>query len=117
MLVDMSLGALQDTKLAVQFDEAIKVVVDSFAKDEDVSGPRDITVKLSFVKNETGHIIASMSCATKTPKRTIKTLGALGDAGMLRIDTVTNDARQPSMLPEPEKKPEAVSETGGQDKH
>ena len=113
MLVEMSLESLGKTKLAPLFAEAIATTVESLEKDGDVSGKREVTIKLSFEKTETGHITTSLSCSTKTPLRSVKTLAALGDTGTLRIDTATNDARQPSMLPDPEaKEAEATAEAG-----
>lgn len=97
MLKDLSLSTLAETKLQGQFLEALGIVNKSLEKEGDISGVRTISIKLAFTPNERGYINVDMSCNANVPGRRVLTIAALEDK-TLRIDTLSNDAQQPSLL-------------------
>ncbi len=97
MLKELTLASIGETRAGGQFEEAIGMVVKSLEKDGDVQGARTITMKLSFTPDDRGYISADTSVEVKTPNRKLKTLAAL-ENGELKIDTVSNDVRQPDLL-------------------
>lgn len=98
MLKELTLISLGETKAGEEFEEAMAAVRHSLDKDADIQGARTINIKLSFKPDERGMILADISVTRSTPRRKIKSL-AMMENGQLKIDTVSNDARQPG-LPE-----------------
>lgn len=96
-LEKLTLRSLEDTAVKQQFEEAIEVIRQSLGKDGDVDGARSLTMKMSFTPDERGYIATDISVVASTPHRKLKTL-AIYEEGVLKIDAVTNDARQPSLL-------------------
>ena len=101
MLKELSMESLAETKLAAMFDEAVRIVNESFEKDTDVQGKRSIVLRIDFKPNEHGYVDAEMSVHASTPKRKVKSLASF-DEGVLKIDTISNDARQPSLMDQEE---------------
>lgn len=95
-LKEMSLQTLQETVLNGQFTEAMSQVIESIERDKDVQGDRSITIKISFKPGDRGVINADMSCQANTPGRKVKSIAIL-EHGILKIDTLSNDARQPDL--------------------
>lgn len=89
--------SLGETVLAGQFAEAMASVQESFEKDKDIAGARNIIIKLSFVPDDRGHIKVDMDCTCSTPNRKVKTIAVM-EGGTLKIDTLSNDARQPDIF-------------------
>jgi len=112
MLKELTLSSLGETKAGEQFEEAMQTVRHSLSKDADVQGARNIIIKLSFKPDERGCILADISVNTNTPRRKIKSLAML-ENGQLKIDTVTNDAKQPSLLEGGEGKVAPIRKEGG----
>ncbi len=100
MLENLSLSALDRTKLGELFGQSLAQVVESLEKDGDVKAARKITVALSFKKNEFGMLETEMKCHAATPPRSVMSMTEMGDE-TIKIDTATNDASQPSMLDKP----------------
>ncbi len=93
MLEDLNLKSLDKTRAGELFIEGVKEVEKSYEKNGDVEGARSVTLKVSF--NKDGNmVIADMSVAVSTPSRKVKTIAAIDETG-LKIDTQSNDARQP----------------------
>lgn len=95
-LETMSLQTLQQTVLNGQFTEAMSEIINSLERDKDVTGERSVTIKISFRPGDRGIINADMSCAASTPGRKVKSIAVL-EHGVLKIDTLSNDARQPDL--------------------
>jgi len=95
-LQTMSLESLQQTVLNGQFTEAMSEIIESLERDKDVAGERSVSIKISFKPGDRGIINADMSCQANTPGRKVKTIAVL-EHGILKIDTVSGDARQPDM--------------------
>ena len=98
MLKELTLASLGETKAGEEFEEALEAIRHSLNKDADIQGARTINIKMSFKPDERGCILADISVTRTTPRRKIKSL-AMIENGQLKLDTVTNDARQPG-LPE-----------------
>lgn len=96
MLKTLSMESLGETVLAGQFAEAMSAIQESFEKDKDIAGARTITIKMSFIPDDRGHIKVDMDCTYNTPSRKVKTIAIL-ESGTLKIDTLSNDARQPDL--------------------
>lgn len=94
------LDSLARTKVGVEFNDALERIKQSFAADGDVEGERSITLSISFKKNAAGerYKTAEMRVTAKTPRRSIKSIATLDDDGNIKIDTLSADARQPSLL-------------------
>jgi hypothetical protein len=99
-LEKFSLDALQRTKVGAEFEEALKTVQESFVKDRDVAGARAITLTIEFNTNAAGekYRTAEMKVSVKTPRRSMKSIAVLDEHGQLKIDTTSNDARQPELF-------------------
>jgi len=95
-LQGLTLQSLGNTKLAEQFAEAVLELHKSFETDADVSGERSITIKLGM-KRDSGAIIVDMGCTYATPSRKVKTIAVL-EHGTIKVDTISNDARQPDIF-------------------
>jgi len=96
-LEDLSLSALERTNLGKQFSEALAAIEDSFEKDADVAGERSINIKMSFNPTDGSYVSVLLACSYATPRRKVKTIGTITD-GILKIDTISNDVRQPDLL-------------------
>lgn len=95
---EFTLGSLGETKAGEEFEAAMADIRQSLTKDADIGGTRTINIKLSFKPDERGYISADINVTRNVPRRKIKSL-AMMENGQLKIETVTNDARQPG-LPE-----------------
>lgn len=95
-LEKLTLASLEKTKLKNMFDGAMDEVLHSLCHDKDVPGDRGITVKLAF-KQKDGYIITAMKCTASVPGREVSTIASLEDDQTLKIDTVSQDARQPDL--------------------
>ncbi len=77
----------------------MKKVQKSLEKEHDVAGAREISIKLVF-KPDTrlgkGNVSLAMSCAVKMPQRAFLSIANVED-GEIKIDTTTNDSRQPAL--------------------
>ena len=98
MLENMSLSSLEKTKLNPLFLKALNEVLFSIIHEADITGARSITIDLTF-KPKDGYVITTMECSHKVPGRSVSAIATL-DKDMLKIDTVSNDARQPDMIGE-----------------
>lgn len=100
MLEKFSLDSLSRTKVGVEFGDALDRIKESLSLDSDVEGERSITLTISFKKNAAGerYKTAEMRVSAKTPRRSIKSIATLDDDGNIKIDTLSADARQPSLL-------------------
>lgn len=107
-LEKFSLDALSKTGVGQEFQQALEAVQESFVKDLDVAGARSITLTIEFTANAAGkkYRTAEMKVSVKTPRRNTKSIAVLDDNGQLRIDTTSNDARQPELF-EPAENQEA----------
>lgn len=95
MLEDISLGALQRTKINEEFEKGIKEIAKSIEEDGDIGKKREISLAITFLP-EGGYITTEMIIGVKTPRRMVKSIAAL--EGNIKIDTVSNDARQPDLF-------------------
>lgn len=105
-LEKFSLDALNRTKVGAEFEVALETVQESFVKDKDVAGARSITLTIEFNANAAGekYRTAEMKVSVKTPRRSTKSIAVLDENGQLRIDTTSNDARQPELFEPGEEK-------------
>lgn len=97
MLENISLEALQRTKVNKEFEKGIEEITKSFESDGDIQKKREISLTIIFTPIE-GYITTEMAIGVKTPRRTVKSIGAL--EGSIKIDTYSNDVRQPDLFDE-----------------
>lgn len=109
-LKDLTLSALETTKLKHRFADAMEKVSNSLALDKDVPGDREINIKIVF-KPKNGYNITTFKCTSKVPDREEGVITMMSESGLLQIETASADARQPG-LPFDEK---ADEKSGGSD--
>jgi|SRR3990172_12454945 len=116
MFETLSLSSLEKTKLQPLFLKALNEVIWSITRETDIPGNRSISIDITF-KPKDGYVITTLECSHKVPGRSVSTIATL-DNDMMKIDTVSGDARQPDMIGElpdnvtfisPPKKKEKVS--------
>jgi hypothetical protein len=98
MLENFTLASLEKTKLQPLFLNSLNQVLFSLIHESDIDGNRSISIDLTF-KPKDGYVITSMECSHKVPGRSASAIATL-DGEMLKIDTVSGDARQLDMFDE-----------------
>jgi len=96
MLEELTLSSLERTRAGEQFEEAMKAIRESLEKDGDIQKARTVSIEISFKPDPRGFLSTELSVNAKTPKRSISTISTYED-GSIKIDTFTNDARQPAL--------------------
>lgn len=93
MLKELTLENLKETKLKPLFDKALNEVLFSLYQENDIPGKRELMIKITF-ELDGGDLDTRYECIPKTPHRSSRTLAILEDH-TVKIETTSNDARQP----------------------
>ena len=96
-LEPITLESLGKTELNELFQEAVREVSKSIADPKKIPGKRSISIDLTFDPKENGFMMTTMECTAKVPGRKVSGMASYKE-DTVRIDTVSNDARQPDLL-------------------
>ena len=94
-LKELTLSALEDTKLKEMFQEKMNEISFSLSKDADVPGDRKIWIEMTFSPKD-GYLITTYECGAKMPGRKVSSIATFEDH-KIKIDTVSGDSRQPDL--------------------